>query len=128
MIKVKEIDDKLKAGEHPMQFKKDLAFEIVKQLNNENAAQKAADAFESRVQKKEIPSEMMETKIDKNQTILDILIASGISTSKSDAKRLIAQGGVAVDEKAITDPNHKIDKEETILQVGKRKFVKLIRS
>jgi tyrosyl-tRNA synthetase len=128
MTEVKGIGDQLKAGEHPMQFKKKLAFEIVKQLNNETEAQKASDAFESRVQKKELPSEMKETKIDKDQTILDILIASEVSTSKSDAKRLIAQGGVVVDEKVITDPNYHIDKEKSVLQVGKRKFVKLIRS
>lgn len=126
MEEVKQIEEKIKAGEHPMPFKKKLAFEIVKQLNDEKEAQKAADAFESRVQKKELPSEISTITIENNQTILDILVTANLAGSKSEAKRLLAQGGVTINDTVITDPNQKIDKNETLLQVGKRKFVKLV--
>ncbi|HSA83893.1 MAG TPA: tyrosine--tRNA ligase [Patescibacteria group bacterium] len=126
MEEVKEIEKKLKEGEHPMQFKKKLAAEIVKQLHGEEQVEPSKAAFESRVQKKELPSEIEEVKLEKNQTILDILLITNFANSKSDAKRLLAQGGVTIDNKVITDPNQKIENEETLLQVGKRKFVKLL--
>lgn len=127
MTEVNEIADKLKKGEHPMQFKKTLAFEIVKQLNNQEKAQKAADAFESRVQKKELPEEIASQTFDNESfSLIELLITSKLTLSNSEGKRLIAQGGVSIDGEVITDPNKKIDlSEEKLLKVGKKTFLKI---
>lgn len=129
MEEVKEIDKKLKAGEHPMPFKKKLAFEIVKQLNDEEAAQRAAAAFESRVQKKELPEKIETFAFSKDSvSVLSVLLATKIASSNSEAKRLIAQGGVSIDGKVMTDPNEYVNFEEgkeKILKVGKKTFLKI---
>lgn len=129
MEEVKEIDKKLQAGEHPMPFKKKLAFEIVKQLNDEEKAQKAADAFESRVQKKGLPEKIETFVFSKDSiSVLGILLETKITSSNSQAKRLIAQGGVSIDGKVMTDPNEYVNFEEgkeKILKVGKKIFLKI---
>lgn len=112
----------------PLLNKKRLAFEIVKQLNNEEAAKKAGVHFEMVVQEKQLPEEMGEFRVPetlrKGATVADALVAAGLVASKSEAKRVIEQRGFAMDREVITDPNAAFTpKEGSILQVGKRKFV-----
>ncbi|MBI2034582.1 MAG: tyrosine--tRNA ligase, partial [Candidatus Levybacteria bacterium] len=57
---IKTIENKIKTGENPLSYKKKLAFEVVKQLNDASAAQKAQDEFERVIQKHELPSEIIE--------------------------------------------------------------------
>ncbi|MEK9178823.1 MAG: tyrosine--tRNA ligase, partial [Patescibacteria group bacterium] len=64
MEEVKEIEQKLEKGENPILYKKKLAFEVTKQLNNEGDARKAEEEFERVVQKGELPSEVAETEIE----------------------------------------------------------------
>jgi len=125
MSEVQEIADKLKAGEHPMNYKKKLAFEIVKQLNDEEQAQKASASFESRVQNKELPEdELIELSVKEDFTFLETLVFGEFAESKSDAKRLIEQGGVSLNDEKITDPDAKI--KTGTLKVGKRRFAKIV--
>ena len=58
-------------------------------------------------------------------TILDVLTISNLASSKSEARRLVEQGGVKVDEEKITDPNYTIDKEVVVIQKGKKAFKKV---
>lgn len=125
MQEIEEAKAALEKDEHPMTIKKQLAFKIVEELCGIEQAEPSKEYFEKRVQKKELPEEMPTQQVEKNQTVLDILLAANLAVSKSDAKRLLAQSGVSFDDNVITDPNHKIDKEG-ILQVGKRKFVKVV--
>lgn len=121
-----EIDTKLKNGEHPINFKKRLAFEIVKQLNNEKDASKGASEFERIIQNKELPEDI--ATFYSNDEHINILIAlhlAGLAGSISEAKRLIHQKGVFVDHTLIDDPNHEINiMTEHLLRVG-RKFKKI---
>lgn len=127
MVEIKNIKEKLNKGENPVSFKKKLAFEIVKQLNNDEKARKAEENFAQTVQKQELPEDIpvyLQSKLDK-QNIIDILVNAKLAQSKSDAKRLVEQGGVAIDDKII-NPNEQITlKENSIIRVGKRKFVKI---
>jgi tyrosyl-tRNA synthetase len=51
-----------------------------------------------------------------------------LAASKSEARRLIDQGGVSIDDERVTDPNAMLpEKDEFILKVGKRRFLKVIR-
>ncbi len=61
-------------------------------------------------------------------TIISLLTESKLASSKSDARRLIEQGGVSIDGERVSDPNVLLpDKSEFILKVGKRRFLKVKR-
>jgi tyrosyl-tRNA synthetase len=119
-IKVLEKND-----EHPMQTKKKLASIIVTQLHNKEDAEKAAKAFESRVQKKELPTEMETIQWSAEKSLLENLVDSNLVESKSEAKRLIAQGGISIDSQSISDPNSTFSFEKAVLKLGKRRFVNI---
>lgn len=123
MTEVKQIEKALESGENPMQYKKQLAYEIVKQLNSEADAQTAQEAFENVFSKGEVPEDIQEIMIDPNANILDILVDNDLVPSKSEAKRLLEQGGVKADGEKI-ELNSTV-KPGSVLQIGKRTFVKI---
>ncbi len=123
MEEVKEIEQKLEKGENPILYKKKLAFEVTKQLNNEGDARKAEEEFERVVQKGELPSEVAETEIEKDKPIDgDLLVSLGMASSKSDAKRLFEQRAVKLDGVIIIQGEELTDEEGEIrvLTVGKK--------
>ena len=125
---VKSIIEGLKDSTlHPRDAKMKLAYNIVKQYHGEEKAQQAQDEFVKMFQKKEIPDEMPEFAVPSpTMKICDLMVASGTSPSKSEARRLITQNAVKWDNSSITDPNLELSISNNILQVGKRKFVKVI--
>jgi tyrosyl-tRNA synthetase len=111
---------------HPMDAKKRLAFEITQIYHGEKEAQKAQEYFESTFGKKEIPDEM-ETYVLKNETdLLELLVVTGLASSKSDARRSLDEGAVKVDGEKISE-NIIPDKDSFVLQKGKRYFVRVQR-
>ncbi|HEV2339269.1 MAG TPA: tyrosine--tRNA ligase [Patescibacteria group bacterium] len=131
MTEIKNIDEQLKKGEHPVRFKKQLSFEIVRQLNNEEIARKAQVTFENVIQKKALPTNIPTITIPRSENLFaasELLIYTGFASSKSEAKRLIEQGGLEIDNVKIENPSQEITIEDTILvKVGKRKFVEVTR-
>jgi tyrosyl-tRNA synthetase len=113
----------LETGANPMSLKKRLAREIVTQLYSEKEAKEAEEHFEKTVQKKEIPDEIDEYKITSDISISRLLIDAGLAASRSEANRLIQQGGVTIDGNKITDANKTVSKGITI-KVGKRRYLK----
>src|ERR1035437_4677427 len=124
MEEIGEHEKKLKSGENPINIKKELAHQIVKELHNENAANDAQKEFENRVQNREIPDKIDILPITDGITASEVLIEGKFVESKSEAKRLIEQGGVTLNEKRIDNPDSKI--EEGTFKVGKKRFVKLV--
>jgi len=125
---IKRIEKELPKGENPVDFKKKLAFEIVKELSNTQDAEKAQKSFEQTVQGKELPDDVPVFQYDANgdQDIVSLLMQTKLAASKSDAKRLIKQGGVSIDEIIIKNLDEPVaPKGGMILRVGKRKFVKI---
>lgn len=126
---VLRIEKDLQDGKPPMPIKFLLAYTVVEELHNKEKAEFAQEQFNKRVQKKEMPTEIPEITVDMDGTVLDVLVESGLAASKSDAKRLVEQGGVEIDNERITDGNLTFEtlakNDETIIQVGKRKFVKI---
>lgn len=121
-ISLEGLEERIK--ENPMEEKKHLAFEIIKLLWGEESAKKAQEAFENTFQKKEVPD--LEVKIIESVSLDDALVELSLTNSKSEAKRLIQQGGVDVNEQKITDPNFQLpEKQDIIIKVGKTKFVKI---
>lgn len=131
MEEIKEDEKALKKGKNPMAFKKKLAFEITKMLYSEKEAKTAQSEFERVFQKRELPTEIKAISFTKGfisgATVTDVLVKSGLAPSSSEAKRLISQGGTVVQNEIITNPNTPFPQEdEVIVQVGKRKFLKII--
>ncbi len=127
--KIQIIEKAIKEGMHPMQYKKKLAFEIIQLLHGEQTAIHAQDAFERTVQKKEAPVDVPKFFVKKNNDlfiIAELLVATGLASSKSEAKRLIEQGGVEIDNERITEPNKEITiGDSVVIKVGKRKFIEV---
>lgn len=121
---VKVFEKRLSSNENPRDIKKELAKIIVKEQYDENMAKKAQEEFESTVQNKEIPENMPLISVSKNKTVLDFLIEAKFAQSKSEAKRLIEQGGVFINDVKIIDQNLII--KSGIIKVGKKRFVKIV--
>jgi tyrosyl-tRNA synthetase len=122
---VKKIENAMKKGENPMTFKRELALRIVAWLVGMDEAKAAAEHFTTVHQEHARPEDMPELKLKAGMTLVDALVASGLCSSKSDARRQIEQGGVKVDDQIMKDAMTKLGKG-AVIQKGKRYFVKLI--
>jgi tyrosyl-tRNA synthetase len=127
MAEVKKIAKELESGKNPRDLKAKLAFEIVKLYHGEKAAEKAAENFQKTVVNKEVPTDIPAVDLLKKPMILaDILVNNELAPSKSEARRLIEQGGVKVDGTAITDRGAEVTPYTgMVIQAGKRKFIKV---
>lgn len=119
----------LKKGRlHPKEVKKNLALKIVEMYHSKKAAKEAAKEFEEVFKEKKLPHKIQKIKIPKKKIwIVRLLTISGMAKTSSEARRLIQQGAVTLDEKRITDPEKELTVEEgAILKVGKRRFTKIV--
>jgi tyrosyl-tRNA synthetase len=113
---------------NPRDVKKYLARTIVKIYHGEEAAKLSEIEFEKIFVKKDIPAEIPLCMIENKSYRIDaLLVKTKTASSKSEARRLIQQGGVSINGEKVND----LFKEfsiinESILKVGKRKFIKLI--
>lgn len=116
-----------KIEKNPRDAKARLAREIVAIYHGKTAAQKAEKEFDRVFKEKQVPSKLKSYKLStKKPIILDLLVQTKLAPSKAEAKRLVEQGGVKIDKKVINDWREKISiKPGAILQVGKRRFIKL---
>lgn len=114
---------------HPKEAKKQLALEITSRFHGKDAAEEAAQEFEKVFASKQLPSEIecVKLKASKNAYLLTKLIAEqGLAKSNSEARRLIEQGGIRLNEKRVEDPQFQIEqKGDYLIQVGKRRFKKI---
>jgi len=125
MAEMAKIDKELKNGANPRHIKKRLAEEIVTLYHGRKAADAASAEFDRVFSQKEKPSDMPEVKI-KSSNIVDLLVEAGMVPSKSEARRLVQQGGVKLDDVVIRDWDKDLDiKSGQVLQAGKRKFARL---
>ncbi len=111
----------------PRSAKMKLAREIVKMYHNEKSAKAAEDEFVRVVSEKGVPKEIKSYKLKaKSLPLVDLLMETKTAVSKSEARRLIEQGGVKINGEKQTDPMKMIDLgKEAMLQVGKRNFLKV---
>ena len=109
---------------HPRDAKMKLAREIVSIFYGETDAQSAQEAFVKLFQQKEMPDDMPEFQSQPSQSVLDILLAAKLVTSKSEARRLFEQKGVRLDGATIENGNEALP-HPGVLQVGTRKFLRV---
>ncbi len=119
-------DAEFPLGEDPRTAKLALGRIIVEMYHGQKAAEAAVENFINVFSNKEKPKDMPELRItDSELRIVDLLLMTGVK-SKSEARRLIEQGGVKIDDEVKNNPNEIIKiKNESVLQIGKRKFFKL---
>ncbi len=126
-----EIEAGLEDGSlHPGEAKRELGRRIVSRYWGEEAAAGAEAAFDRLFRQKEVPEEVPEHPLgdDDPVSLPAVLSAAGLASSRSEVRRLISQGGVKVDGEKVSDEF--LDAEALagrVVQVGKRRFVRLVR-
>ncbi len=114
---------------NPMTLKKRLAREIIQQLYSPEQATVAEGQFIKVVQKKELPEEILEFKVNlsRETDLRDILVQTGLAPSRSEANRLISQGAVSIDGQKVVTNSVSI-RSGSIIKVGKRRFARIVSS
>lgn len=115
----------VREGRNPRDIKVMLAQELVERFHDRRAAQDALTDFELRFKQQAIPDDIPEFRIavGDGMAIAQVLRHIGLTTSTSEALRMIDQGGVRIDGERVSDRNLVLRERQTIvLQVGKRKF------
>jgi tyrosyl-tRNA synthetase len=121
------LEQSLRTGTNPRDIKMRLAREIVAQFHNEAAARKAEETFIAVFQKGGRPDEMPLYTLDAPTAIVDVIVASGLAASKSEARRLIDGGGVRLDDEKVASYDTALEPQrDYVLQVGKRRFVRVV--
>lgn len=121
---IHEIEETMKNGGNPRDAKVMLAYEVVKVFKGDIEANLAKENFESVFSQGMKPAEI-ETKFSSSNSLMDVLVETGLVKSKSEARRLIEQKGVKVDDVAIGDLEFKLKKGVSLIQKGKRHFVNI---
>jgi len=132
---VREVEDKL-AGRvlvdekpvNPRDVKRQLGRLIVARYHGEEAAQQADDEFMGVFSRRDqLPEDVPDLSVAAEKIpIVELIVRGGLAPSRSEARRLIQQGGVALDGEKISDVNATIrPKDGAILRVGKRRFARL---
>jgi len=125
---LKRISELLHSPEtNPRDIKKYLGRTIVRMYHGAQSSAEAEAAFEQIFVKKDIPDEMPEFVLDKSvHRIDDLLVLTRMTETKSEARRLVQGGGVSLNAEKIMDPFKEITvRDEMVLKVGKRKFIRL---
>ncbi len=123
------MEQEMKEGKNPRDFKVKLAKTIITQYYDADEAEKAEEEFINIFSKNQIPEDIIEKELivenEGEYWVPKLLQMLGLVNSTSDGKRMLDQGGVKVDGNKISDMNIKVE-NEMVIQVGKRKFAKII--
>lgn len=128
---IEEYKQILEAGQiNPRDYKMTLARTIVSEYHSQEDAHNAEQEFINIFQKKGLPENIEEIKTEEGKSLIDLIVEINFAPSKSEARRLIQGGGVKFNNEKVTDHNQAVTFEgddAPILQVGKRKFAKLVK-
>ncbi|NCN08112.1 tyrosine--tRNA ligase [Candidatus Parcubacteria bacterium] len=112
---------------HPKEAKMRLAFEIVKIYHGEELAQSAQENFNQAFSKGGVPKDILEIKVSKNESLVDVLISNNLVDSKTEWRRLVSDGAVSDIEtgERLNSIDEKVS-NDVVLKIGKHRFVKII--
>ncbi len=126
MSQIAALKAEVQAGRNPRDVKVDLAMEIVARFHSQAAAHQALEDFEARFKQGAIPDDIAEITLSGAPIgIVAALKQAGLAPSTSEAIRNIEQGGVRIDGEKVSDRNLQLAIGTYVLQVGKRKFVRV---
>jgi len=116
---------------NPIELKKTVAYKLVSDFHDSKAATLAREFFEKTVQGGEVPNDIPEYTVPSgeaatNLRLSNILVNSGLTASTGEARRLIDQGAVRINDVAITKNENVVDLDRGILRAGRRRYLKLI--
>ena len=123
------IDELVDAGRtHPRQAKVTLGRMIVAQFHSAAAAEAASAEFDRVFSAKQAPTDMPEVKVPAaSMNVVDLVMAAGFAPSKSEARRLVAQGAVSLDDRKLGDIDAAVTLTNgAVLKVGKRRFGRIV--
>ena len=113
---------------HPRDVKMALAREIVEIYYGAHTVAAAEKHFKTVFQKGALPEDMEQVAVQGEPLLVDFLAEHGFVKSKSEARRMIQQSGVKLDGQVVSDINTRLGfTDEAVVQVGKRKFVRVTR-
>jgi tyrosyl-tRNA synthetase len=123
--RIRELTDPAKT--HPKEAKVLLGKLIVEQFYGRSAAEQAAEEFEKVFAQSQLPDQLSEAAVSAAPiAAAKLLVECGLAETGGQAKRAVLQGGVRINNEKITDPNQQIIPQNgMVVQVGKRKFVRL---
>ncbi|MDU1203007.1 MAG: tyrosine--tRNA ligase [Clostridiales bacterium] len=126
--KIKEVKSKLKDENiNPRDMKMDLAREIVSLYHTAEEVDQAEERFKMIFQMGQKPKDIDTINAEKeNFDLIQIVVDKGLVSSKSEFRRLLAQGGVKINDKKITKEEFLPKEGELVVQIGKKKFIKII--
>jgi len=111
---------------NPMTVKRELARKVVSLYHDDSAVEKAEKHFNEVVVGKGAPDDMPSYYLEQEDLIVNVVFESGILQSKGEARRMIKQGAVKLDDQRIDDIQATISpKAEQVIKVGKRRFLKV---
>ena len=114
------------SSQNPRDIKRELARAIVELYHGGDAAKEAEQHFDRVIVNKDIPNEMDEVELSDDTQLIEVISNEGLTNSKGEARRLIKQGAIRIDDKKITDMNYILLKgKEVVIKVGKRRFIKV---
>ena len=124
-LPVEEIEELCRYKDERINHAKEvLAYDLTKEVHGEEKAETARQQAKAAFAGGE--GELLEKVAEGAQTVVDAMVLCGVCKSKGEARRLIAQGGVAVNEEKVTDENMPVPESEFVLQKGKKVRVKVI--
>lgn len=132
--KVREALEAVEAGQvNPRDLKDEMAREIVATYHGEDAAQEASEEFRRVFSQRELPSEMPDVEVAAEDLtngaiwIIKLVRAAGFAPSNSEARRLVRQGGVRINDEPIKDDTASVVvKTGDVLKVGRRRFGRIV--
>ncbi|WP_322522364.1 tyrosine--tRNA ligase [Guyparkeria halophila] len=123
---IARLREEMGGGRNPRDIKFELAVELVDRFHGKGAGDKARDAFVSRFQKKQLPDDMPEVRLDEGVAIVEALNRAGLIQSNSEGFRHIKAGAVKIDGERVDDRGLVLPAGESVVQVGKRRLAKII--
>jgi tyrosyl-tRNA synthetase len=127
---VRAIEGRLKAGENPRDIKAGLAQDVITIYHSAAVARAAAEEFDRVFRDKQMPEEMAEYRVPApGVNIIDLVVGAGLLSSKSEARRKLAEGAFYLGGQRVSDAGLTVTvgPEPLVLKVGKRRFLRLIR-
>ena len=124
---IERLKGEVDAGKiHPKVAKENLALEITARYHSADLAKKAKIEFDNVFSKDEIPTDLAVFTCSEGEWIAKVLVSAKLCVSSSQAMRDIRSGALKINKEKVVDSNLKLSKGEYIVQIGKRRFAKVI--